>query len=549
MSIRLTAPTDQLAEAFRKLKTREDVALLLDLPLKQLAYHLFVVKDAYVKFNVKKASGGTREIASPSTALKIIQRKLADVLTAAYTPKGSTHGFVPKRSILSNAQVHLGARFVLNVDLKDFFPSINFGRVRGLFIAKPYELTPEAATVLAQICCVDNALPQGAPTSPIVSNMICGRLDGQLQKLAQRYNCLYTRYADDLTFSTRTSSFPKSLARGEKTEAGESVVAAGELETIISENGFQINLSKTRLQTRKRRQEVTGLTINVFPNVRRKYMSQIRAMLHAWEKFGLERAEQECHSKYYRKHRSPERPAPSYRRILRGKIDFFGMVRGRDDSAYIRFLQHLNRLEPGFTYRVVAGKRTSIDLIRDAVWVLECAYDDKNGEAVVEQGTAFVISGIGLVTCAHVLRSHTYAFRASDPTKRFEVTLIAKNDDLDLAIISVPTTHQIQLEPGDASSVKPLDPVTVLGYPNYAIGDTVFIHQGKVTGFRPRHGIRRILVDAHIVQGNSGGPVLDRDHRVIGLAVTGSSSESSAPQTEAHGVIPIDALNHLKAKT
>src|SRR5205814_3311637 len=119
--------------------------------------------------------------------------------------------FIPARSILTNAKPHLRQKFVLNVDLKDFFPTINFGRVRGVLIAKPYCLLPHIATYIARICCRDNALPQGAPTSPIISNMICSRLDRQLLRLARQYRCVYTRYADDLTFSTSMPRFPGAL--------------------------------------------------------------------------------------------------------------------------------------------------------------------------------------------------------------------------------------------------------------------------------------------------------------------------------------------------
>ena len=156
-----------------------------------------------------------------------------------------------------------------------------------MFIAKPYSLPEEVATVLAQICCCNNSIPQGAPTSPVISNMICARLVSDLHRLAQRYNCLYTRYADDVTFSTRTSKFPKSLARTEETTTGMDTTAAGELQKIVEDNGFTVNARKTRVQTKLQRQAITGITINEFPNVTRRYLNQVRAMLHAWEKFGL----------------------------------------------------------------------------------------------------------------------------------------------------------------------------------------------------------------------------------------------------------------------
>jgi RNA-directed DNA polymerase len=173
---------DQLRDAFKTLKTREDVANLLDVSdkgLRHLLYDAAFRTSLYYTFEIPKKSGGIRKITSPIARLKTLQRRLLKVLTAVYTPKNSAHGFVKARSICTNAKIHVRRRHILNIDLEDFFPSINFGRVRGIFLAEPYNCTRDVATVLAQICCYKNELPQGAPTSPIVSNMICG--DSPLQ--------------------------------------------------------------------------------------------------------------------------------------------------------------------------------------------------------------------------------------------------------------------------------------------------------------------------------------------------------------------------------
>lgn len=197
----LDLPQEELKRQFEQLKTRQDVARLLQVSDYQLRYHLYIcpIDKAYTTFKIPKKSGGHRLITTPQTSLKIIQHKLNQVLSSVYKVKPSVHGFAIEKSIVTNAKIHLKQRYILNLDLQDFFPSINFGRVRGLFIAKPYNCTQEVATILAQICCYNNQLPQGAPTSPIISNMICARLDSQLQKLAKKYWCIYTRYADDIT--------------------------------------------------------------------------------------------------------------------------------------------------------------------------------------------------------------------------------------------------------------------------------------------------------------------------------------------------------------
>ena len=170
-------------------------------------------------------------------------------------------------------------------------------------MARPYRCSPEVATVLAQIACHDNQLPQGAPTSPVLANMVCWGMDSALQRLAGQCRSTYTRYADDLTFSTNRRDFPTELATIDDGE----VRLGPELAAVLERSGFRVNARKVRLQTREFRQEVTGLTVNVFPNVRRRYVRQIRAMLHAWRTFGLAAAEAEYRRRYAQDHRGPGR--------------------------------------------------------------------------------------------------------------------------------------------------------------------------------------------------------------------------------------------------
>jgi len=265
------------------------------------------------------------------------------VLQSVYSPRAAVHGFVTARGILSNARRHRRQRYVLNIDLLDFFPSIHFGRVRGLFIAQPYNLPPPVATVIATICCFHGLLPQGAPTSPIISNMICATMDSQLLRFAQSCRCIYTRYADDITFSTSMPTFPAALARPVPSERA---TVGPDLLDIIQRNGFRVNPGKVRLRTRSRRQEVTGLTVNQFPNVSRRYARQLRAILHAWRKFGHDAALAHHLGGPSNSCRNPGKQAPTLARIVRGKIDFLGMVRGRTDPLYMSLVDQLRALAP-----------------------------------------------------------------------------------------------------------------------------------------------------------------------------------------------------------
>ncbi len=340
-SLLLNYSPEVLRDRFYTLKTPQDVSKLLDISYNRLAYHIYLVPEPnrYKTFEIPKKSGGNRQISTPVTAIKILQWKLNQVLQAVYQPKPSAHGFVPGKNIVTNAQAHAKKRYVLNLDLKDFFPSINYGRVRGMFMGVPYGLNPDVATVLAQICCHDNQLPQGAPTSPIITNMLCAKMDSQFQRLAKECSATYTRYADDITFSTTRPNFPEALAKIVTVEEGESIILGEPLLTIIDQNGFKVNDKKVRLQTNKNHQEVTGLTVNQFPNVDRRFVRQVRAMLHAWAKFGLEAAEKEYQQKYGTKSRFPAKGNPAFKQVLRGKIEFIGMVKGKDDSIYQAFLK------------------------------------------------------------------------------------------------------------------------------------------------------------------------------------------------------------------
>lgn len=177
MSTVLTGTPEELRRRFLDLKSGQDLANLLEVPLKQLIYPARVARpdSKYTEFSIAKRKGAARKISAPVSAVRILQRKLNQVLTTVYERPAGVNRFVSGRSILANARVHVGAKFVLTVDLKDFFPSIDFGRVRGLFMAKPYNLGADVSTPLAQLSC-NKSLPQGAPSSPVISNMICARL-------------------------------------------------------------------------------------------------------------------------------------------------------------------------------------------------------------------------------------------------------------------------------------------------------------------------------------------------------------------------------------
>jgi len=361
LDIQLKKSTNELTEGFLSLSLPQDIASLLEIPYKVLNYHLYVTKpsEQYTTFSIPKKHGGIREICAPNTTIKIIQQKLNFVLQNVYKKiyerKFSVHGFIYGKNIRTNAQTHSKKEYVFNIDFLDFFPSINFGRVYGMFMNKPYNLPQNVSAVLARICAFKDLqhdqLPQGAPTSPIISNMICARMDDELYRFAKEFNCRYTRYADDITFSTDRPNFPEELAIVTRIRKGQRLKAevGKELITIIENNGFSINPNKVWIRNRYTRQEVTGLVVNEFPNVSRKYINQIRAMLHAWEKYGLGAAEKEFLDEYDRKKRWPFERGTLYKQIIKGKINFLKMVRGNKNQTYLKFGYQLAELDPDFS--------------------------------------------------------------------------------------------------------------------------------------------------------------------------------------------------------
>lgn len=329
--------------------TAHDAARYFGIGIGRLSYALYKAPEEqrYRAFEIPKRTGGMRQIHSPNGLIRELQEKLAPVLNDLYAAHPAAHGFIKERSILTNAELHVGQRYVLNVDLEGFFPSVNFGRVRGLFMAPPFKLGPAAASVFAQLCTHKNGLPQGAATSPALSNFASAQLDRSLSRLAKENGVRYSRYADDITFSTNQQTFPVAIAVSSSGEGGGVGVRAGEaLERAIIASGFAINHRKVRLQKRDQRQSVTGLNVNAKANVTRKRVRRIRAMLHAWEKFGLQAAARE-HFLAHRGHlQLPSNFHRNFRNVLYGQLAFLKMVRGSDDPVFLNLCAKVLELDP-----------------------------------------------------------------------------------------------------------------------------------------------------------------------------------------------------------
>jgi len=313
------------------LATRDELAAAMGIPRRALDWLAFPDPGGepphYVGFAVKKASGGYRVLYAPKPRLKAAQHWIHREILAKVRPLDAAHGFVPGRSIHTNAAPHAKRDIVITLDIEDFFPSITYRRVRGLFQAIGYG--EEAAIPLAMLCTVRPApkvqkflggahhrmLPQGAPTSPAIANLACRHLDARLSGLAKKFGCAYTRYADDLTFSG-DEAFEKSLER-----------FLPLLHQILKEEGFRVNKKKVHFARRGARQKVTGLVVNDGPRVPRSYRRQLRAILHNARKGGLDAQNRQGHSRF--------------RESLRGRIEF---VRATHPQLADRLLAELKAL-------------------------------------------------------------------------------------------------------------------------------------------------------------------------------------------------------------
>jgi hypothetical protein len=546
-------------ESFLTLETRGDVAAILNIPERSLRYFLYKQRpeNMYHIFRIPKKDGTTREISAPDEPLKEIQRKLAKVLTAVYEDKVCTYGFIEDKNNVGNAEQHTKKRLVFNIDLKDFFSQIHFGRVRGMLMHAPYNLSDEAATTIAQIACLNGRLPQGAPSSPIITNMICMPLDNALMRLAKSTRCVYTRYADDITFSTYKHAFDRSLVYVDR----EDVVIGDKLASILKKHSFVVNPQKITLRSRVCRQEVTGLTVNEFPNLRRSYIKQLRAIIHSCEKYGVLAAARVYVKKGLCKNQNicklVDAPAAQdtviewFKQVLVGKVHYIKQVKGARSPTYLIFAEKLNALFHEDIFDITELHRFE-NMIKNSTFIL--MYDD--GENFV-QGSAFYLRDIGILTSYHVTECgaffkvfnlDTYAGKSLGivGTKLNE---ISSDRSIDYAAYTSPfkVCEALAFQCGDSKKLKVGDQVTIIGYPNHQAGNSANIQCCNITCEKNFQGAPFFTVSGRIVHGASGGIVVNSDYEAVGIIKGGIVSLAEDTNNENQGFVPLHlVLEHMK---
>mgnify|MGYP000148827980 CR=1 FL=1 len=351
-----TLTTEQISyiqTTFSSLKRKEDFLDLLNAVKKfmegenatpfslsfftQYANPKFCAYDRYYIFKIKKKSGGERTIMAPYDTFGELLRYFNVVLQTVFTPHPNATGFVLGKSIATGAQMHIGKNYVYNIDLKDFFHSFERKRVKWMFTQAPFNLSEPLAFLLASLCThpieierqTRIILPQGAPTSPTLTNILSYALDKKLSGLAKRFGATYSRYADDITFSSNKSIFKKEAF-------------LSELQRIITSQGLTINEKKTRLQEKEYRQEVTGLIVNEKVNTYRRYVKQLRMWLYYIETYGYKKAEKIFRQDYI-KEKGHVKSFSNMYNVLEGKLLYLKMVKGEQDPTYLKLQQRFDK--------------------------------------------------------------------------------------------------------------------------------------------------------------------------------------------------------------
>lgn len=538
------------SSAIDGLTTPEDLASLLKTTYKKIKYFYYTQDKVihYRKFTILKKSGKPRFILAPSPQLKTLQSRLIPLLEVLYKAPSAATAFKAGSSILDNAKVHTRKSYVFNIDLVDFFPTITFARIRGLLISKPYSLLPETATVIAHLATVEGKLPQGAPTSPILSNMICASLDRQLKSLANRSNAMYTRYADDITFSFYSPIRFLSSEIVDLRQSAEDLnhygcqVGAG-LEDIIQSNGFSVNKSKVRLQGKHEKQVVTGLLVNKKVNVDRKYIRKTRALIFSLEVDGVDVANAK------NKARNPESTFRLEAHV-HGRLLFIHQIKGVACPVYRNLAKRFNALPVPYKAPMGVAVKQDSELsfsksIVNKCWVIEIP------EFSI-QGTGFMIEGNLMISCAHVFEyrldlnkpdERRYAVvneiqnnkiiydscevhRVNDKGEVFIANVLYRDTESDLAVLSIDSPGVnfdfFRIEKDLYPKVG--DSVSVLGFPNYKPNATeVSRFWANVTVTYESPNIGHAEIDKTLYAGNSGGPVLNTNQNVVGVAKRGAA--------------------------
>lgn len=548
------------------IQTRQQLSAALGVPDRYIEARAYIVDPnlLYTEFTIPKRSGGERTIHAPHWPTAVTQRRIKELLDEIYRPSPRVMGFVKGKGIRSNAQFHVGKRLLLNIDLADYFGTVHFGRVRGRLMAPPYNLTNDVATTIAKLCTLNGFLPTGAPTSPMLANMVTSSLDGALTEYSRQSGCFYTRYADDITFSTNRSAFPSAMVQ-RSSQSISGFELGSELRELIEVHGFEVQPSKTRLMNNSVRKEVCGVTCNERLNIRRNLYREVRGALHAWRKHGREAAEATWNRKFN------WRNAQSLENHIRGRIQHIIHIRGQNDRTVNNLVSQFNSL-PSRSFSDIQYSYESNDPlgIHETVCLIECADETNVNDLQYSQGSGFVIGSGSVMTNYHVISYARLTKKGrrkrrtngelvppvifpeikvsfEDAKLKFDMEVAYADPSRDIAILRPKETAWRDMLSRRAcklsfAALPAQSEVILAGFPNHAPGGSCKIVPGHVTGRTPIEGQTYITISQIVVQGNSGGPVFDKLGQVVGIATKGVSP-SEQQDLSFNGCIPLSSLD------
>ena len=515
--------------------------------LRMLAYAEGIKR--YTEWLVPKKNGeGFRRISSPMANLRRVQRAITKGLSESYSPLKCVHGFVCERNVAMNALQHTRKRTVLTLDLKDFFPSISAPRVRGLFM-KAMNFPQDVADTLTNLVCHEGSLPQGAPTSPVISNMICFKMDRALLNFAANNGLTYTRYADDLVFSSTSAySARKMVDQGKNAVCGINHFITDTIEA----NGFEINERKVHVANRGSRQIVNGIIVNQKCNIRRSQYREFRALFHRWIKEGYSAAA----AAYFgnKKNRCYKAKLcdgdelcdeKSFVRHIRGRLDYYSMVVGVNGHP----TEPMAKLWTLF--HKAAHERVPYLTFENSAVQLSYVFDSKEvNDTVAAESSGVIVRDI-LITCAHGLPEECTDMNgnvvsieirtAFDDKFSIEAPSFRKCSGFDFAFARLDTKLDNMGVRSINTAYLPQAGETI--YASGYAGGKKPSHCVQASVLPGRYGNGSIVVDRAFIKGMSGGPVFNTRHEVIGIVLKGSDESSYSRDGE---FLPFSAIEGLE---
>jgi len=517
--------------------TKNDLSNFLNVSSKQLDFLSHVnYRKVYTCFNIsKKTKGEVRKIYAPTKKLKRVQRIIKEYLQKCYLKNnGPAMGMEPGTSIKKNALCHVGKKYVINIDLSNFFETIHIGRVIGLF-KKSFSITDELAVILAQLATCDRVLATGSPCSPVIADMIFYKADKAIKKYIKLKDITYTRYADDLTFSFDDERYINLFFRNQRRKELNTNFA-----NIINNSGFYINESKTRLQNKYMHQQVTGVKVNVKLNLRRKFVSEIRAQLFFAKKYGINST-----ASFRFKSVEEDEAVKKWKRWIVGKISYLGMVRGIEDYAYARHASVYNEIVGKRVFSLQSTDITTIGKL--GVSFATMGIDDTSGTCFFYRGK--------MITCFHCLEvmeiNEKIASFLNNPLERRKrkAKLLFSDESADVAVFEPLFNDYVELVASPLIGKIPQNTkIIALGYPSYdnSCPNDTEQREGKVTSHRflREKGITLNSTDISLETGFSGGPVVNKsDGKLLGMIVYGNKDKELS--TIQNGFISLQIIDDI----